>query len=1528
MKRIYSIPCTSMTSNINDQCLFKWQTKKSKYLAISTDNIINIYNRHGEHVDQINLFGLCTALCWDEDGDWLAIITNRSSLIFLWNSITNKLEQIDSGMKETLTTISWSKLNHSNLLLGTNKGNILIYNNQTARKNPIYGKHNKRIISCCWNSIGTANMFAIVGEDHILTVNNEDGDTLIHNTLKGDGSNVKFFYSYQDTTITTSPASSTLTKSNNNNNIENGVCLVLNKRMLYMLNIQDSENSFILNFKDWYENIIDYYCYPSGNIFIAFTSGLIITISTGMKNFGVELLQIKAHRESMTTFNVCMNNNRIATCDENNIKIFDLYEHNDIESVFTVDDEPSIVQIDWTADGQLLALCSNSGNIHVYLSQLKIIGDNCGTSLAFLSSLLEVTVFNVHEEIQDSVMIVRIEIEPSRLAIGPFHLAIAMNNKVWLYILTEIEMPPQECEYTGIIKDIKLNQFYMVILFTNGSLQFHPIEQRQQNINVQSNNNNNKQQYFLYPDSQKQEQIGMNNKKISVTSLCLTNEFLIFATDNGTIIYFIIEDWDMTVVYRHRESIQMIQCNQNGTRLVLIDSRNEAYVYNVYGETLISIPTDHVPSRPLKILWESWMHDHCVFTICDNKFIHVYSSPLTTIHGSIVDFVGRMKIPSGQYPLLLYNGVVVCQTKSGKTSNFVLSTHDYAIKNNSNTTIPSTFKRDVFRNILKLRRYQDAIKICNFLGSDESEDLWIAVGRAAIQDLDLNVAICVYQKLYKFTIVYCLERYRNQEEHSLLCGLLAEMLANYDLAQKHFLNSSQPIRALEMRKNLQHWNEALALARHLLPNDIPIISRELAFVQELRQEYSKSLENFEAALNNQSSDEANNNEKMKNESKELIDNSEHKQLCLAGIARNSIRCGNLKKALTIANQLNDAKLIQECASILESFNHIQEAATLYERCQQYNQAATLYLKVKNSAKLSGLISKISDREILGQYGRIKEMEKQFRHAAEIYGKAERWEDVVRINLDHLNNPGEAVKIVREHQSIAGAKLVARFFQRLNDMTAAIEFLIMSKCYDDAYNLALTTGQMDIYADIMQYHAADIDDDNDDNDSNVVDGKNVETNDPMSNDNKNGEKVTNLMNNGNGKTNLQHFRTIAIYYEQENNLFKAGKFYCIARMWRKGVKLLLESTTKMQQNSINNNRQLMNNNNNNNNNNTIELNGDSNSHHQKMENEALTMAIDVAARVHDEQITRLILDYLMGETDGIPKDFKYLFRLYMKLKYYAEAAKTATIIAREEQMSGNYRNAHQLFFSMCIELRKNHIAIPSEMVFNLMLIHSYMLAKLWIRIGDHQISAKLLIRVYDNINQFPSHSVQILTSVVVECIRAGYMRNALKYAFILMKQENLNQIDSKLKKKIENLVRKSASSEKRISSHEELRQELAIESNPCPYCSESVLDDEFVCNGCRTAIPFCIASGMHIRKSDLTKCFHCQFPAIKTYLLKLLKSSTTIKNTNNNNDYGNDDDDNNNNNYCPMCEQKIDKDQLKQITMDEIFNINILDDHDS
>ncbi len=40
-----------------------------------------------------------------------------------------------------------------------------------------------------------------------------------------------------------------------------------------------------------------------------------------------------------------------------------------------------------------------------------------------------------------------------------------------------------------------------------------------------------------------------------------------------------------------------------------------------------------------------------------------------------------------------------------------------------------------------------------------------------------------------------------------------------------------------------------------------------------------------------------------------------------------------------------------------------------------------------------------------------------------------------------------------------------------------------------------------------------------------------------------------------------------------------------------------------------------------------------------------------------------------------------YRLYMAKRQYKEAAKTAIIIAREEQSQGNYRNAHDVLFNM-------------------------------------------------------------------------------------------------------------------------------------------------------------------------------------------------------------------------------------------------------
>ena len=136
------------------------------------------------------------------------------------------------------------------------------------------------------------------------------------------------------------------------------------------------------------------------------------------------------------------------------------------------------------------------------------------------------------------------------------------------------------------------------------------------------------------------------------------------------------------------------------------------------------------------------------------------------------------------------------------------------------------------------------------------------------------------------------------------------------------------------------------------------------------------------------------------------------------------------------------------------------------------------------------------------------------------------------------------------------------------------------------------------------------------------------------------------------------------------------------------------------------------------------------------------------------LARQLIEFLMGETDGVPKDAKYLFRLYMARKQYKEAAKTAVIIAREEQAGGNYRNAHDVLFNMWQELVRHGIPVPYEMGQSLLVLHSYTLARLHVRRGDHLRGARMLLRVAASISRFPSHTVPILTSTVIECHRLG------------------------------------------------------------------------------------------------------------------------------------------------------------------------------
>lgn len=72
------------------------------------------------------------------------------------------------------------------------------------------------------------------------------------------------------------------------------------------------------------------------------------------------------------------------------VRIHQLSEMKELMSIIVLEEERSVDKISWTEDGQLLAVSTPRGNLHVYLTRLPILGDAHNTRISFLTSLLEV----------------------------------------------------------------------------------------------------------------------------------------------------------------------------------------------------------------------------------------------------------------------------------------------------------------------------------------------------------------------------------------------------------------------------------------------------------------------------------------------------------------------------------------------------------------------------------------------------------------------------------------------------------------------------------------------------------------------------------------------------------------------------------------------------------------------------------------------------------------------------------------------------------------------------------------------------------------------------------------------------------------------------------------------------------------------------------------------------------------------------------------------------------------------------------
>ena len=164
-----------------------------------------------------------------------------------------------------------------------------------------------------------------------------------------------------------------------------------------------------------------------------------------------------------------------------------------------------------------------------------------------------------------------------------------------------------------------------------------------------------------------------------------------------------------------------------------------------------------------------------------------------------------------------------------------------------------------------------------------------------------------------------------------------------------------------------------------------------------RGNYPKALTNYERGLVDY------------NTSTLAAQNPHHRTQCLAGIARMSIRCGDSRKGVGIAMDNESSRLLRkECAEILESMKQFSEAAQLYEKSEYFDKAASAYIKLKNWHKVGQLLPQISSAKINIQYAKAKESEGKYEEAAKAYETAKDYDNIIRINLEHLNNPGKYI----------------------------------------------------------------------------------------------------------------------------------------------------------------------------------------------------------------------------------------------------------------------------------------------------------------------------------------------------------------------------------------------------------------------------------------------------------------------------------------------------------------------------------------
>lgn len=879
------------------------------------------------------------SLQWDKDGDILAILQEGNGIVPLWSLSTRKIVPLETNLREP-TFISWSKTGPQ-LAIGTAKGNLLIYNKTKKQKIPIVGKHGRRINCGSWSK--GSNKLVLGSDDRTITVSNENGDTLLHFEVKNIPLQVLFTYQR-------SLDYSSAGQGNGDNTISSN----LNGKSIVIYNIlNDNEEPMELTFPTVggvckYGEIVSHEWIDEGLILVGFSIGYLVLFSSGKRDLGEEKFAAKFHSNNFITYSYNRQLKRVASAGDDGVRIFNISDFRESKEDYISPEDlegGKVTTVEWSPDGQILSISTNAGNVYNFLAKMNVISTRYKTSIAYLSSLREVSIVDTLK--RSRPIDVTLKLEPTVIALGGKYVAAGMNNRVYFHrIATNNESSRGqgngmiEQEYMTTVKEIQLNDTHCVVLLDSKAI-LHPIEP------VAGANSLNNSRTF--PSREEG-----SFSKVNCVALC--DNFLYYGTEAGTVEVFYLSEWVLLpgAELRIDRSVKQIFPNSNGTRVVVIDSSGQSFLFNPVtggGVNASIIKFEDAPLGIVDVIWD--FKDKNTIILNDGKSMHTYIYVCSSMKGGYLLKLGPMTVsgegqievnpekidlPSGNSPLICIGGIISSQSVSGLVSYSVHPLFDHIVEQSN---LPGKKNRSSSEKIDKkylTKRFTQSLAALQldiaWLAAVELDrrQYWLALGGKAMELLQIELACRVYRQLGDAGMVMALQECLQIEDTMLLAGQVALLFSDYQRAQELFLVSSSPSAALMMRRDLLQWDQALKLAQALNSKDIADIYYNYGLQLELRGEADAALKNFEAALNAQDT-------QGRNICPESI-----APLSMMGVARCNIQLGNIRPGIRLANELDDSQLYIDCGDLLEQQKQYSEAASLYQKAQQFEKVAQMYIK--------------------------------------------------------------------------------------------------------------------------------------------------------------------------------------------------------------------------------------------------------------------------------------------------------------------------------------------------------------------------------------------------------------------------------------------------------------------------------------------------------------------------------------------------------------------------------------------------------